>query len=174
VRAIRAARPDVWLGVDANQGYSIGTLAALTEGLLEQRVLLLEPPLPRGHESHLDGFDSPIPIAADESVLSLAELPRAAGRFNVVNIKLDKCGGLTEGLMMADEARRLGLEVMVGTMIGTSLATAPAFILAQQCAIVDLDGPTFLVKDRSPAVIYRDGTLFAGDALWGSPSVLAA
>ena len=83
-----------------------------------------------------------------------------SGRFNVVNIKLDKCGGLTEGLMIADEARRLGLEVMVGTMIGTSLATAPAFILAQQCAIVDLDGPTFLVKDRSPSVIYRDGDSF--------------
>ena len=174
VRAIRSARPDVWLGVDANQGYSIGTLAALAEGLLEQRVMLLEQPLPRGHEAHLEGFDSPIPIAADESVLSLAELPRAAGRFNVVNIKLDKCGGLTEGLMIADEARRLGLEVMVGTMVGTSLATAPAFILAQQCAIVDLDGPTFLVKDRSPAVIYRDGTLFSGDTVWGGPGAFAA
>jgi L-alanine-DL-glutamate epimerase-like enolase superfamily enzyme len=174
VRAIRAARPDVWLGVDANQGYSIGTLAALAEGLLGQHVMLIEQPLPRGHEAHLEGFHSPIPIAADESVLSLAELPRAVGRFNVVNIKLDKCGGLTEGLMIADEARRLGLEVMVGTMIGTSLATAPAFILAQQCAIVDLDGPTFLVKDRSPAVLYREGTLFAGDAVWGSPSALAA
>ena len=75
---------------------------------------------------------------------------------------------------MAEEARRLGLEVMVGTMIGTSLATAPAFILAQQCSIVDLDGPTFLVKDRSPAVTYRDGDLFAGDDVWGAPSSLVA
>ena len=174
VRAIRAARPEVWLGVDANQGYSIGKLAALVEGLSEQRVALLEQPLPRGLEAHLEGFDSPIPIAGDESILSLEDLAQAAGRFDVVNIKLDKCGGLTEGLMMADEARRLGLEVMVGTMIGTSLATAPAFILAQQCAIVDLDGPTFLVKDRSPAVIYRDGALFAGDDVWGAPSVVAA
>ena len=174
VRAIRAARPDVWMGVDANQGYSIGKLAGLVKGLSEQRVLLLEQPLPRGHEAHLEGFDSPIPIAADESILSLEELARAAGRFDVVNIKLDKCGGLTEGLMMASEARRLGLEVMVGTMIGTSLATAPAFILAQQCAIVDLDGPTFLTKDRSPAVVYRDGALFAGDEVWGAPGVVAA
>ena len=133
VRAIRAARPDVWLGVDANQGYSIGKLPALVRGLCEQRVLLLEQPLPRGREADLEGFDSPIPIAADESVLSLEELPRAVGRFDVVNIKLDKCGGLTEGLMMAEEARRLGLGVMVGTMVGTSLATAPAFILAQLC-----------------------------------------
>ena len=115
-----------------------------------------------------------IPIAADESVLSLEELPSAVGRFDVVNIKLDKCGGLTEGLMMAEEARRLGFEVMVGTMIGTSLATAPAFILAQQCSIVDLDGPTFLVKDRSPAVVYRDGDLFAGDEVWGAPAAVAA
>ena len=174
VRSIRAARPDVWMGVDANQGYTLSALPTLIRGLCEQRVLLLEQPLPRGRESDLQDFDSLIPIAADESVLSLAELPRAVGRFDVVNIKLDKCGGLTEGLMMAEEARRLGLEVMVGTMIGTSLATAPAFILAQQCSIVDLDGPTFLVRDRSPAVTYRDGDLFAGDDVWGAPSSLAA
>ena len=174
VRSIRAARPDVWLGVDANQGYSLGQLPALIHGLYELRVLLLEQPLPRDREADLQGFDSLIPIAADESVLSLAELPRAIGRFDVVNIKLDKCGGLTEGLMMAEEARRLGLEVMVGTMIGTSLATAPAFILAQQCSIVDLDGPTFLLKDRSPAVVYRDGDLFAGDEVWGAAAAMAA
>ena len=174
VRSIRAARPDVWLGVDANQGYSLGKLPALIRGLCEQRVLLLEQPLPRDREADLQGFDSVIPIAADESILSLAELPRAVGRFDVVNIKLDKCGGLTEGLMMAAEARRLGLDVMVGTMIGTSLATAPAFILAQQCSIVDLDGPTFLVKDRSPSVVYRDGDLFAGDEVWGAASAVAA
>ena len=174
VRSIRAARPDVWLGVDANQGYSIGKLPALVRGLATQRVLLLEQPLPRGREGDLQGYDSVIPLAADESVLSLDELPRAVGSFDVVNIKLDKCGGLTEGLMMAEEARRLGLDVMVGTMIGTSLATAPAFILAQQCSIVDLDGPTFLEKDHSPSVVYRDGDLFAGDDVWGAPSELAA
>jgi L-alanine-DL-glutamate epimerase-like enolase superfamily enzyme len=174
VRSIRAARPDVWLGVDANQGYTIGKLPALVRGLCEQRVLLLEQPLPRGREHDLMGFDSVIPIAADESILSLEELPRAVGCFDVINIKLDKCGGLTEGLMMAAEARRLGFEVMVGTMVGTSLATAPAFILAQQCSIVDLDGPTFLVKDRSPAVVYRDGDLFAGDDVWGAADAVAA
>lgn len=174
VRSIRAARPDVWLGADANQGYSIDKLSALVAGLFEKRVELLEQPLPRGREADLQGFESLIPIAADESVLSLEELPRAVGRFDVVNIKLDKCGGLTEGLMMAEEARRLGLEVMVGTMIGTSLATAPAFILAQHCALVDLDGPVFLTQDRSPSVTYRDGTLFAGDDVWGAPSAVPA
>jgi L-alanine-DL-glutamate epimerase-like enolase superfamily enzyme len=174
VRAVRAARPDVWLGVDANQGYSIDKLGDLIEGLCEERVRLLEQPLARGSEADLTGFDSPIPIAADVSVLSLEELNRAVGRFDVVNIKLDKCGGLTEGLLMAREARQFGLDVMVGTMIGTSLATAPAFILAQQCAIVDLDGPTFLLKDRSPSVTYRDGTLFAGDDVWGAPDVATA
>jgi L-alanine-DL-glutamate epimerase-like enolase superfamily enzyme len=174
VRSIRAARPDVWLGVDANQGYSIGQLPDLVRGLAAHSVLLLEQPLPRGREADLQGFNSIIPIAADESILSLEELTRAPGRFDVVNIKLDKCGGLTEGLMMAEEARRLGLEVMVGTMVGTSLATAPAFILAQQCSIVDLDGPTFLVKDRLPSVVYRDGDLFAGDDVWGGPAAVAA
>lgn len=174
VRAIRAARPDVWLGVDANQGYSIGQLPELIRGLATHRVLLLEQPLKRGREADLQGFDSVIPIAADESVLSLDEIPNAVGRFDVINIKLDKCGGLTEGLMMAEEARRLGFDVMVGTMIGTSVATAPAFILAQQCSIVDLDGPTFLVKDRSPSVVYRDGDLFAADDVWGAPAAVAA
>jgi L-alanine-DL-glutamate epimerase-like enolase superfamily enzyme len=142
--------------------------------LLEQHISLLEQPLPRGSEADLEGYKSPIPIAADESALCLADMAGLPGRFDVVNIKLDKCGGLTEGLMMAEEARQLGLEVMVGTMIGTSLATAPAFILAQQCSIVDLDGPTFLVKDRSPSVVYRDGDLFAGDDVWGARGAVAA
>jgi len=174
VRAVRVARPDVWLGVDANQGYSIGQLAELVRGLATHRVLLLEQPVQRGREADLQDFNSVIPMAADESVLSLEELPRAIGRFDVINIKLDKCGGLTEGLMMAEEAQRLGFDVMVGTMIGTSLATAPAFILAQRCSIVDLDGPTFLVKDRSPSVVYREGNLFAGDDVWGTPAAAAA
>ena len=109
-----------------------------------------------------------MPIAGDESLLTLADLSAAVGRFDVVNIKLDKCGGLTEGLMMAHEAKRLGLEVMVGNMVGTSLAMAPAFILGQLCDIVDLDGPTFLAQDRSPSVVYADGDITAGPDVWGS------
>lgn len=167
VDAIRAARPDVWLGVDGNQGFAIADLPRLISALVAARVSLLEQPLARGRESDLDGFTSAIPIAADESILSLAELPGAVGRFQVVNIKLDKCGGLTEGLMMAAEARRLGLDVMVGNMVGTSLAMAPAFVLGQQCDVVDLDGPTFLKADRRPSIVYDGGTVFAGPEVWG-------
>jgi len=170
VDAIRAARGDVWLGVDGNQGFAIADLPRLISALVAARVSLLEQPLARGRESDLDGFESAIPIAADESVLSLAELPGAVGRFQVVNIKLDKCGGLTEGLMMADAARRLGLDVMVGNMVGTSLAMAPAFVLGQQCDVVDLDGPTFLKADRSPSIVYEGGTVFAGAEVWGGGS----
>ena len=173
VAAVRAARPDVWLGVDGNQGFARDQLEPLVDALIAQRVMLLEQPLARGREADLDGFRSAIPIAGDESLLSLANLPSAQGRFDVVNIKLDKCGGLTEGLLMAAEARRLGMTVMVGTMIGTSLSTAPALILGQQCDIVDLDGPTFIVEDQEHAVDYSDGFVSASADVWGSGKVLA-
>ena len=109
-----------------------------------------------------------MPIAGDESILTLADVAPSVGRFDVVNIKLDKCGGLTEGLLMVAEARRLGLGVMVGTMVGTSLATAPAFLLGQLCDLVDLDGPTFLAEDRQPSVHYEAGKLWSGPEVWGS------
>ena len=174
VQAVRAARPDVWLGVDANQGYTADALPALVEALLLERVSLLEQPLQRGREAELEGFKSSIPIAADESVLNLSELPAAARRFDVVNIKLDKCGGLTEGLALAQEARRLGLDVMVGNMVGTSLAMAPGFVLGQQCDIVDLDGPTFLVRDRQPGVTYENGQIWSSEQVWGGATALTA
>jgi len=174
VEAVRRARPDAWLGVDANQGYERRDLEWLVEELLAQRVALLEQPLARGREADLEGYKSPIPIAADESALTLADVPGLVGRFDVVNIKLDKCGGLTEGLAMAAEARRLGLGVMVGNMVGTSLAMAPAFILGQLCDFVDLDGPTFLTSDRSPGVAYRDGTIMCGEEVWGGAGKRAA
>ncbi len=174
VRAVRAAREDVWLGVDGNQGFAIGDLPRLVEVLVEARVALLEQPLARGRESDLEGLASPVPIAGDESLLSLADLVAAPGRFEVVNIKLDKCGGLTEGLLMVAEARRLGLGVMVGTMVGTSLATAPGFVLGQVCDLVDLDGPTFLARDRTPSVIYVDGELWSGPEVWGAPETVPA
>jgi L-alanine-DL-glutamate epimerase-like enolase superfamily enzyme len=174
VGAVRDARPDVWLGVDANQAYRREQLPALIEVLLASRVELLEQPLARGHEAELEDLDAPVAIAADESALGLADVPGLVGRFDTVNIKLDKCGGLTEGLAMAREARSLGLEVMVGNMMGSSLATAPAFLLGQLCDVVDLDGPTFLAHDRTPAVKYADG-LISCDALeWGRPGRRAA
>ena len=167
VRTVRAARPEVWMGVDANQGYGIDSLGSLISVLESANVSLLEQPLKRGREADLDGFKSKIPIAADESVLKLADIAGLVGRFNVVNIKLDKCGGLTEGLAMAHEARRLGLGVMVGNMVGTSLAMAPAFVLGQLCDVVDLDGPIFLAKDRTPSMTYTDGSAWSGEQVWG-------
>lgn len=169
VRAIRAARPDAWLGVDGNQGFTRDQLPRLIPALVEAEVKLLEQPLARDRDRDLEGLQSPVPVAGDESIVSLADVPAAVGRFQVINIKLDKCGGLTEGLLMAQEARRLGLGVMVGTMVGSSLATAPGFVLGQVCDLVDLDGPTFLAEDRDPAVTYRDGTIWAGPEVWGAP-----
>jgi L-alanine-DL-glutamate epimerase-like enolase superfamily enzyme len=170
VKAVRAARPEVWLGVDANQGYTFAGLSRLIDALLEVNVGQLEQPLPRGREADLENFKSPIPLVADESVLGLGDLPALRGRFNRINIKLDKCGGLTEGLAMVREARRLGFGLMVGNMMGSSLAMAPSFIVGQLCDVVDLDGPTFLSHDRVPGVNYTQGMIWVDEAVWGRQS----
>lgn len=175
VRAVRAARPDVWIAVDANQGYVPDTLGQLLPALHDARVSLLEQPCRRGHEADLDGMrlqsrDHAIPIAADESVQGLSEVDALAGRFDLVNIKLDKCGGLTEGLLIAARAKELDMRVMVGNMAGTSWAMAPSFVLGQLCDVVDLDGPTFLKQDRAPGVVYTDGHVECPDAVWGAPA----
>lgn len=167
LRAIRAARPSVWIGVDANQGYSPDSLRELLPALLETRIALLEQPLKRGAEEYLDGFERPLPFAADESAVTLADTASMVGRFDIVNIKLDKCGGLTEGLAIAREARSLGLGVMVGNMMGTSLSMAPSYLLGQVCDVVDLDGPTFLADDRQPGVTYREGMIHCPSGIWG-------
>ncbi|WP_428678586.1 dipeptide epimerase [Sphingopyxis sp.] len=168
VVAIRTARPDAWIGVDANQGYDRETLEALLPVLVDTRVAQLEQPLRRGREADLDGLKRPLPFVADESALSLADTVSLVGRFDVVNIKLDKCGGLTEGLAIARQAKKLGLDVMVGNMMGTSLSMAPSYIVGQLCDIVDLDGPTFLARDREPGVEYRGGMIRCPDEIWGS------
>jgi L-alanine-DL-glutamate epimerase-like enolase superfamily enzyme len=170
VRAVHEARPDVWLGVDANQGFTRPFLEQLMPVLTEARVALIEQPFPVGREAELDGFDSPIPIAADESAQSLGDIAELVGRFSVVNIKLDKCGGLTEGLAIARTARALGLDAMVGNMIGTSLAMAPAFLVGQLCQVVDLDGPIFLTADRDTTIEYADGLIMCSEAIWGGPA----
>lgn len=167
VRAVRAELPTVWLGVDANQGFTRRTLEQLMPCLEESRVALIEQPFPIGQEAALDRFESRIPIAADESVQSLSDVPRLAGRFQVVNIKLDKCGGLTEGLAMVRAAEASGLKSMVGNMLGTSLAMAPAYLLGQLCSIVDLDGPIFLARDRLRPIDYVDGMAACPQELWG-------
>ena len=168
VRVVRAVRPDVWLGVDGNQGFTPDRLDALTPALIDARVELVEQPFPRGCDAWMAGLDYPIATAADESVQGLQELEGLLD-FDVVNIKLDKCGGLTEALEMARLARRMGLGVMVGNMVGTSWAMAPAFVVGQLCDIVDLDGPVVLRRDRSPRIAYRAGRICCDDGVWGAP-----
>jgi L-Ala-D/L-Glu epimerase len=167
VAAVRAARADVWLGVDGNQGFDIAAFHALLPALVAARVELVEQPFPSKRDEWLDGLDCPIELAADESALSLLDLPAVAARFDAVNIKLDKCGGLTEALAMAERARALGMRVMIGNMGGTSLAMAPALLVGQSCDVVDIDGPLFLRTDRSPSVVYEQGRVFAGPDVWG-------
>ena len=174
VRAVRAARPDVWIMVDANQGFTRDSLARLLPTLQECRVSLIEQPFPIGSEEWLDGLERPVPIAADESVQDHTDLARLAGRVDIINIKLDKCGGLTEALSMASQARAMGFDLMVGNMSGSSLAMAPAFVLGQQCAVVDLDGPLYLCEDCSPGARYQDGMIWCPGELWGGGLPAAA
>jgi L-alanine-DL-glutamate epimerase-like enolase superfamily enzyme len=168
VAVVRAGRPDAWLAVDANQGYSASDLDALEQVLVEHGVSLLEQPLPRGSETLLAGWRPPFPVAGDESILDMAELEERMGYFDVINIKLDKCGGLTEALAMAHVARAAGKQVMVGNMGGSTLAMAPGFVLAQLCDIVDLDGPYGLSDDPLAAQIYADGEILVPERLWGA------
>lgn len=169
VRAVRAACPDAWIMVDANQGFTGESFARLLPALVEARVAVVEQPFPVGKEAWLDGLDSPIRMAADESVQDHNDLQKMVGRVGIINIKLDKCGGLTEALAMAEQARALGFDLMVGNMGGSSLGMAPAFMLGQQCAVVDLDGPAYLQNDRIPSVTYKDGTIWCPDDVWGGP-----
>jgi L-alanine-DL-glutamate epimerase-like enolase superfamily enzyme len=168
MRVVREARPDAWLGVDANQGFTADNLGQLEQAARAFSVSLIEQPLKRGEEAALDGWRPGIPIAADESILDMEELRERAHHFDVVNIKLDKCGGLTEALAMAREARRLGKQVMVGNMGGSTLAMAPGFVLAQLCDVVDLDGPFGLADDPLAERIYKDGKIFVPNELWGA------
>jgi L-alanine-DL-glutamate epimerase-like enolase superfamily enzyme len=167
VSLVRELRPGVWLMVDANQGYDRDRLERLLPVLVSADVAILEQPCKRGSEAELDGLDSSIPIAADESLLGLEELPALVGRFQVANIKLDKCGGLTEALLMEKQARRLGLKVMVGNMGGSSLAAAPAFLFGQLCDYADLDGPKFIRADLLEHVSYQDGRIHCPPNVWG-------
>lgn len=168
LRAVREARPDAWISVDANQGYSVATIDRLLPELVLNDVALLEQPFARGREEDMRRVDFSVPTGADESCLDLSELDRVAPLFDVVNIKLDKCGGLTEGLLMARRAQALGLKVMVGNMGGSSLAMAPALILGQLCEIVDLDGPFFLKRDVEPGVLYENGRVSDPHHVWGN------
>ena len=157
--AVRAARPDAELLVDANGSWSAALLAELAPALVEHRVALVEQPLPAGADAALAGWDAPVPLCADESSQTAAGLAELAARYRFVNVKLDKCGGLTEALRIVQRCRELGLGLMVGNMLGSSLAMAPAFVVAQHCRWVDLDGPLLQKRDRVPPMRYEGAVL---------------
>ncbi|MEM1050493.1 MAG: dipeptide epimerase [Pseudomonadota bacterium] len=168
VEAIRAARPEAELVIDANQGFTIELLCEVVPHFERMGVAMIEQPLKRGEDEELEGFVSSIPICADESVLDRSEFAAARSRYDMINIKLDKTGGLTEALALLAEAKSAGMECMVGNMLGTSLAMAPAIVVAQHCAFCDLDGPIHLSGDRLGGILY-DGPAIAAEplTLWG-------
>lgn len=171
IAAIRSVAPAPRLIVDPNESWTIDTLEALKPHLVEWRVDLLEQPLPAGEDGDLATFDSPVPIAADEALHTAADLDALAGRYGIVNIKLDKTGGLTEALVLAETARAKGFGLMVGCMVCSSLGIAPAMLLGGQAAFVDLDGPLWLSEDRTGGVTDRGGMLSPpAPGFWGSPA----
>lgn len=168
VEAVRAAAPRTRLIVDANEALTFEELRRLAPALAQLDVKLIEQPLPAGEDEALAGWPSPVPLCADESLHSRAELAACVGRYAHVNIKLDKAGGLTEALALAEAAKQAGFGVMAGCMVATSLAIAPALIFAQGAAFVDLDGPLLLARDRQPGLAIT-GSLIAPPPpeLWG-------
>lgn len=168
VAAVRENAPEARLIVDANEGWRPETIRHHVESLAKLHVQLIEQPLPAGADEALLDRPREVPICADESCRTAADLHRLAGLYDVVNIKLDKAGGLTEALALRDAARQAGLGVMVGCMVATSLSMAPAVLVAQGADFVDLDGPLLLARDREPALRYDGGTVHPPRAaLWG-------
>jgi len=166
--AIRAARPDAELVVDANQGWSFEQLQEILPKCVGLDLAMIEQPLARGGDEQLEGFESPITLAGDESCLHTGELETAAQRYSMINIKLDKTGGLTEALLLAKAAKEKGCKLMVGNMVGTSLSMAPSFVVAQLCDFVDIDGPLLLKYDQPNGLEYINGVVNGFDpALWG-------
>ena len=168
LEAVRAGAPEAELIIDANEGWSADIYARLVPDLVRLGVTLVEQPLPAGEDEALRGMDRPVPVCADESCHDRASLPALVGKYDVVNIKLDKTGGLTEALALRDAALKQGFGVMVGCMVGSSLAMAPAVIVAQGARIVDLDGPLLLVEDRAEPLVYDAAGVHPPAAgLWG-------
>jgi len=154
--------------VDANQGWNFELLKEVLPKCVKLNLGMIEQPLPRGGDAELEGFKSPIILAADESCLHTGELEQAALRYGMINIKLDKTGGLTEALALAKAARAKGLKLMVGNMMGTSLGMAPSFVVAQLCDFVDIDGPLLLKHDHVNGLQYHKGQAEVfSPAFWG-------
>jgi len=168
LEAIRRSRPDTRIVVDANQSWTFNQLVELAPICANLGVQMIEQPLRRGNDAELDEYDSPVPLCADESCLHIDELEQAASRYQWINIKLDKAGGLTHALALAEAARSLGLQIMVGSMGGSSLAMAPAFVVGCLADLVDIDGPLLQQFDRLPGLEYNGGwvSVFKPD-VWG-------
>jgi L-alanine-DL-glutamate epimerase-like enolase superfamily enzyme len=166
--AIRTAHETARIVVDPNESWSVAHLEDLAGDLVGLGVTMIEQPLPAGQDQGLDGLRYPIPLCADESFHDRATLASLKGRYGLVNIKLDKTGGLTEAIQVARAARGLGFRLMVGCMLATSLAMAPAALLAPLAEVIDLDGPLMLARDRAPALRYDGATMHPPTgALWG-------
>ncbi len=168
LEAVRRGAPDARIIIDANEGWSAEVYADLAPHLLRLGVALVEQPLPAGEDEALIGMDRPVPVCADESCHDRASLPAMKGKYDLVNIKLDKTGGLTEALALRAAARDEGYGIMVGCMVGSSLAMAPAVLLAQGAAFTDLDGPLLLAEDRAVPLGFDAAGVHPPDrALWG-------
>lgn len=168
IAAVRAARPDARLIADANEAWTPEMLEPFLDAAARAGVEVIEQPLPAGADDALARVPHNVPICADESAHTSADFDGLAGRYDAVNIKLDKAGGLTEALVMARAARAGGLKIMVGSMVATSLAIAPALLLAQDADWVDLDGPLLLARDRTPGLVIENGRISPpGPDLWG-------
>jgi L-alanine-DL-glutamate epimerase-like enolase superfamily enzyme len=168
VAAVRAAAPKTRLVVDANEGLSFDDLRRLAPDFAKLGVQLIEQPLKASADQELEGYDSPVMLCADESLHTRQELADCARRYGAINIKLDKAGGLTEALALKREAKALGLEIMAGCMVATSLAMSPALLIAQGAGVVDLDGPLLLAKDRAPGLTFVGSMIQPPEtALWG-------
>ena len=168
VARIRENAPSTELVVDANEAWSVDEYVAIAPRLADLGVAMIEQPLPAADDDGLRGLDRPTAVCADESCHDTATLDALAGKYDMVNIKLDKAGGLTEALRLKAEAERRGFRVMVGCMIGTSLAMAPGVLVAQGAEVVDLDAPLLLAQDRNPGLTYEGSTVYPPKpALWG-------
>ncbi len=166
--AVREGAPESDLIVDANEAWQATEIEGNFDLCAKYRVSLIEQPLPAGHDVLLASVTRPVPVCADESVHTAHDLAALADRYDAVNIKLDKAGGLTEALAMADVAQKHGLAIMIGCMVGTSLAMAPALLLAGRARFVDLDGPLLLARDREPGLRYEGSVVYPPEpALWG-------
>jgi L-alanine-DL-glutamate epimerase-like enolase superfamily enzyme len=168
IAAVRTAAPESELIVDANEAWTSDNLAQRLAECAEAGVTLVEQPLPAGQDEALARIHRPLSVCADESVHDRSSLAGLRERYDAVNIKLDKTGGLTEALAMTDAAQALGFEIMIGCMVATSLAMAPAMLLAEQARFVDLDGPLLLARDREGGLRYDGSLVYPPDAaLWG-------